>query len=315
MTDLLAPPALDSVDSALVDLLARLKASDYAFVTPTPTTHQRVSARLPQARAGHLRDIFGWGRPFQLSALEPGLLDCLQRADGLVPDGVLHRSRLRVSTLDGRLHLQSSRGSEADSVFLGPDSYRFVHLLDAILREGPSPERVLDIGAGAGAGALSLAARLQTATVVASDINPRALRLLAANAAHARLTVEVVEGSGLDAAAGDFDLITANPPYVAGAGGRTYRDGGGSLGADLALGWVEQGLSRLRPGGRFVLYTGSPIVEGRDLLQGELARLAGAAGASLSYEELDPDIFGGMLRQTAYREVERIAAVGAVLMR
>ena len=45
----------------------------------------------------------------------------------------------------------------------------------------------------------------------------------------------------------------------------------------------------------------------------DLAELAEASGLNLDYEELDPDVFGGMLRTEAYREAERIAAVGAVL--
>jgi hypothetical protein len=35
----------------------------------------------------------------------------------------------------------------------------------------------------------------------------------------------------------------------------------------------------------------------------------------MTYEELDPDVFGGMLRRPAYDDVERIAAVGAVIRR
>ena len=41
-----------------------------------------------------------------------------------------------------------------------------------------------------------------------------------------------------------------------------------------------------------------------------------AAGLyALSYRELDPDIFADTLTQDAYRDVERIAAVGAVITR
>ena len=147
----------------------------------------------------------------------------------------------------------------------------------------------------------------------ASDINPVALALTAANAAHSGLRVTCVETSGLDAAPGVFDLIIANPPYVAGDSGRAYRDGGGRLGGELALSWIEAGLSRLMPGGLFALYTGSPVVEGRHLLRAEIERLAAGASARLTWEELDPDVFGGTLRQPAYAEVERIAAVGVVL--
>lgn len=70
---------------------------------------------------------------------------------------------------------------------------------------------------------------------------------------------------------------------------------------------------RLAPAGRFLLYTGGAIVAGRDGLQESLVPIADEAGVDLAYEEIDPDVFGGMLRRPACREVERIAAVGAVL--
>jgi hypothetical protein len=64
-----------------------------------------------------------------------------------------------------------------------------------------------------------------------------------------------------------------------------------------------------------LLYTGSPIVGGEDRLLTALSDAADEAGGTLRYDELDPDIFGEELDQPVYRaaEVERIAAVGAVL--
>ena len=315
MTDAAPLAASHTQWTALVGLLDRLAAEDYAFVTPTPSTHRRVASRLGRARPDDLRDIFGWGRLFAQADLDPALLATMRTADIVVQDGPLFRSAVRVSTLDGRLHLHSARSDSANAVFLGPDSYRFVRFLDAVARQGGPRDTILDVGAGAGAGALAMAARSPGARVVASDVNPLALTYLTANAAHSGLAVETVQGPGPQAAAGLFDLVVANPPYVADSEGRTYRDGGGALGADLALDWVEAGLARLRPQGRFALYTGSPVVEGRDLLRAELERLAGGVGARLAYEELDPDIFGGMRGQEAYSQVERIAAVGAVLTR
>ena len=199
-----------SDDAALLDVADRLKAAGYAFVTPTPSTHRRVAARLGRARPGDLRDVFGWGRPFAASDLDPVLLDALRAGGGLETIDDLFRSAVRVSTLDGRLHLHSARSADRDAVFLGPDSYRFVRLLDAVLAEGPHPGVVLDIGAGAGAGALAVASRAPGAKVIASDVNPAALRYLRANAAHAGLNVETVLGRGPQAASGRFDLIIAN---------------------------------------------------------------------------------------------------------
>jgi SAM-dependent methyltransferase len=175
--------------------------------------------------------------------------------------------------------------------------------------------RAVDIGAGAGAGALALAARPGAGAVFATDINPSALRCLSINARHAGLDVTARLGPGLTAVQGDFDLIIANPPYIADRAGRTYRDGGGMYGARLALDWMMESVPRLAPGGRILLYTGAPIVDGRDVVRSALEELATEADLELGYEEIDPDVFGGVLRDPAYAEVERIAAVGAVLSR
>lgn len=65
-----------------------------------------------------------------------------------------------------------------------------------------------------------------------------------------------------------------------------------------------------------ILYTGSAILDGGvDQRAHALAEAAAAAGCTLRYAELDPDIFSGELRRDAYRDVERIAAVGAVITR
>ena len=46
--------------------------------------------------------------------------------------------------------------------------------------------------------------------------------------------------------------------------GRTYRDGGGLHGGQVAVDWARAAAARLAPAGRLVLYTGVSIVEGRD---------------------------------------------------
>jgi methylase of polypeptide subunit release factors len=302
-------------DEALLNLLRRLSAWDYAFIAPTPATLALVASRQPLARPGNLRDVFGWGRAFDPDNLDADLLDDLFAADAVTSEGRHLRSRVRVSTLDGRLHLHSARSNDPNAVFLGPDSYRFVRFLRQVLAGTPPVRRAIDIGVGAGAGALALAAGADAGEVVAADVNPAALRFLMINARHAGLNVVPVHGAGLSATRGLFDLIIANPPFIAGDGGRVYRDGGGMHGAELALQWMADSVRRLSPDGRIFLYTGAPVVEGRDIVHDALTDLARDAGLSLDYEEIDPDIFGGSLRATAYADVERIAAVGAVMRR
>jgi hypothetical protein len=94
---------------------------------------------------------------------------------------------------------------------------------------------------------------------------------------------------------------------------RTYRDGGDMHGGRLSLDWAIEALERLSPGGRLLLYTGSAIVGGRDELREKLEEAAASGGHAIRYRELDPDIYGEELEGEAYRNVERIAAVGAVI--
>ncbi|MCY7319418.1 MAG: SAM-dependent methyltransferase, partial [Ramlibacter sp.] len=112
-----------------------------------------------------------------------------------------------------------------------------------------------------------------------------------------------------------FDLIVSNPPYLVDASARTYRDGGGPLGAGLSERIVAEGLPRLAPGGRLVLYTGAAIVDGADPLFEALQPLLQRRGWRFSYRELDPDVFGEELDLPAYQRADRIAAVALVVAR
>jgi len=302
-----------SSEAALGDILVWLAESDYAFVTPTGQTHALVRRRGPASREDLLRDVFGWTRRFNAADLDPALLGLLRRADVLRDEDDGLRLSIRASTVEGRLFLHSAPTSAADAVFLGPDSYRYARFLRQAGGAGAPVRQALDIGVGAGVGAVTLALLHPGAEVTGSDINDEALRLARVNVDHNGVPVRIVKAAGIPAAPDGFDLIAANPPYIAGPMKRTYRDGGGDLGAGLALDWVRDGLPRLRPGGRFLLYTGSAIVRGRDGVRAGLERLASAHSCRLDYDEIDPDVFGGVLRQQAYREVERIAVVGAVL--
>jgi hypothetical protein len=302
-----------AADAALAEVLDGLAARGYQFVSPTPGTHRLVRDRHGATGRDVLRDVFGWTRPFAPPDLDPALLAMVRRAGVVEETEEGLKLTIRVSTLDHRLYLHSAPTPSRDAVFLGPDSYRFARFLRGRLSGGAPFREALDIGTGAGVGALTLAAACPESRVTASDINSEALRLCRINATHNRLPVTLAECSGLPTQPLRFDVIAANPPYVAGPLTRTYRDGGGPLGAGLALDWVEAGLPRLSPGGRFLLYTGSAIVRGEDMIRNELERLAARGGYALDYEEIDPDVFGGTLRQEAYAEVERIAAVGAVL--
>jgi methylase of polypeptide subunit release factors len=310
-------PALTQADDALLSLLQRLEAGGYDFVTPTPLTHARVVARPDKQVARSLRDVLGWSCPFAPGTVEPEIVDLLQRADALRPHEGLWKSTVRVSRVRGLLFLHSAYPTEAeDSVFLGPDSYRFADFIARELAVRSWIGRTVDVGGGAGVGALTAARGRQAREVLLTDVNRQALRLARLNARQAGVPLTTLEASGLQDVPGDCDLILANPPYIVDAKGRAYRDGGDMHGARTSLDWAASAVPKLAPGGRLLLYTGSAILmNGRDPLQDALRRLAASTGVALAYRELDPDVFGEELENAPYRDVERIAVVAATLTR
>ena len=289
-----------SADEALLELLRLLKAADYDFTAVTPATHARVLAR--QCEEPDLRDIFGWNRPFAERDLDRKLLRCLRKSEMLEEQDGKLRSLVRVATLGDKLFLHSAYPTDApDSVFFGPDTYRFVREVRKRLGNAV-PQWIVDMGSGCGAGIISFARIIGRFTAV--DVNPLALRFAAINAQAAPARIETLESSEMPAGP---DLVIANPPYIMDEARRAYRDGGGLYGGEGALGWARQALERMAPGGTMVLYTGSSVVAGEAPLVEELRRL----GAEI--EEIDPDVFGEELERPAYADVERIAVILATI--
>jgi SAM-dependent methyltransferase len=301
---------------ALFALGRALEAAHYRFTTITPASHERINARPGNALAHDLRGVFGWSRPFDPNALPPAIdqsiVTLMRRAGVLDESGPLPRSAVRASTLGERCYFHSAYPTDSsDSVFFGPDTYRFVAAIERELRKlAAPPARVVDIGCGAGPGAVQIARRFPDAEVFAADINPAGLALTAINAglAGAR-NVTPVASNLLDGIDGEFDLIVSNPPFMMDPGERSYRSGGGLRGADLSVDIVKAAMARLRPGGSLLLYTGVAISADQDEFQGAIAPLLDAACQAWTYEELDPDVFGEDLDQPMYAGVERIAAV------
>lgn len=295
-----------------------LQSIRYQFVTVTPASHGRVIARPDRQEGRSLQDILGWSLPYRPGAIDAKVEQLLEEAGLASTEGQRRRSAVRVSSLYGSLFLHSAYPTEAeDAVFFGPDSYRFADLIDRELAAHPSAPgaRILDIGTGAGVGAIVAALAVPDARVGATDVNPQALSFASVNAQAAGVDIGFLEGRDLASAEGNCDIILANPPYIVDDGERAYRDGGGMHGGEVSVDMAQAALPRLNAGGRFILYTGSAIVDGQDRLQQRLEESAERNGCTLSYRELDQDVFGEELDHPAYADVDRIAVVAAIFTR
>jgi release factor glutamine methyltransferase len=302
---------MKDADTALLELGRRLKEAGYAFVTVTPESHRRVIARDGRsAEARSLRDVFGWNRRFRAAVIGPHMLGLLREADAVEGEGGLYTSRIRFSTYGDFIFLHSGYPTvAADSVFFGPDTYRFLGAVERGLAD-TRPNRAIDIGAGSGAGGIVLARRWPEAEIVLSDIGEQALRYARINAELNGAPNAVTHQSDVLAdVAGQFDLIISNPPYLVDPKARLYRDGGGALGADLSLRILREAIERLAPRGRLLLYTGSAIVDGADSFAALAERELGQSGFVHAYTEIDPDVFGEELESGVYAKADRIAAV------
>lgn len=302
--------------TARLALVAALRQRAYRFVTVTPATHRSVNARPENFWAHDMHGVFGWSRPFTQGALDPALFHAAQAAGALTQtteQGIpCWRPQLRAATLHGEIFLHSAFPTEApNAVFFGPDTTRFANAISHALALRPRPIRhAIDIGCGSGAAGILIARAHPTATVTLADINQAALAIARINAAAAGATNTLTLQSDLFAnAPGPFDLIVANPPYLIDPAARLYRHGGGQRGEALSLRILQEALPHLAPGGQLLLYTGTAIAHGHDLLREQAAATLAPTGHPWTYREIDPDVFGEELAHPPYATTDRIAAI------
>jgi methylase of polypeptide subunit release factors len=166
-----------------------------------------------------------------------------------------------------RMHLAKGMYFLSDDLRLGADAVMglgntTLGLLMAV--RGENLGRVLDLGCGAGAMALVLSS--QAGSVVATDINPRALVFGRINAAiNGVENVEFREGDLYEPVKHDaFDLIVSQPPFIPmpeNSAPTTYLFGG-IRGDELPLRVMAGAAPRLREGGRAVILIQWPELEG-----------------------------------------------------
>jgi len=306
---------------AIVVIGDYLRERNYAFTTVTPETHRRVIANNPLCR-DLLRDVFGWNRSFAIDDLDSRVTTAMREANCLDVVGQsesLRRSAIRFASLGTELFAHSGFPTDTpNSVFFGPDTYRFARLIEQTLADRRDPvRRIVDIGCGSGAGGLIAAKAVkQHAHVVLADINPVALQFAQGNAQLAGVTnVSYALSDVFASIDGTADLIVSNPPYLADAKERLYRHGGGQFGSELSLRILRESLPRLRPRGTLVLYTGSAVIDGIDSFRARALPLLRDSEFTVRYAELDPDVFGEELDRKHYAAVERISAVGLIATR
>ena len=104
-----------------------------------------------------------------------------------------------------------------DTLIPRPDTELLVETALTLAAEH-SHLKILDLGTGSGAIALALSHQLKTATLLATDKSPKALKIAQLNAQHLNLNIQFKLGHWFQALQTEptpqFDLICSNPPYI-----------------------------------------------------------------------------------------------------
>lgn len=162
--------------------------------------------------------------------------------------------------------------------------------------EARPPATMVDVGTGSGCLAVTLALEIPGAHIVATDVSPAALLVARRNANRYRVAERIVftRTNLLDGISGPFDLIVANPPYLAPEVEPTLQPEvarfeppqalyGGRDGLDAYRGLFPAAADRLADEGRLVVEFGFGQ-------EADVRRLASTAG--LTIVRVRPDLQG-----------------------
>lgn len=134
-------------------------------------------------------------------------------------------------------------------------------LLDAALAEARTEDLVLEIGSGRGILSVELAPKVRR--LIATDINPHAIRATNARARAMACTIEFVRADLFRGISGSFDLVLFNPPYLpTNPEDRTgrwidYALDGGANGRETVERFLKDLRTHLHPDGRALLLISS----------------------------------------------------------
>lgn len=247
---------------------AYLQDSAYDF-PPRSVIDIKRACREGKPSASVEEDLFGWGMEVDRDRIPEQLLQMMGVAEG----ARLVKSPVRAARIGGLLCLHTSGpGAAADAVFLGPDTSRYLDVLEQELGNNAKPRSIVEVGCGSGAAAIWLARRYPDARVVATDVNPAALEFTRLNASLAGVSnIEICRSDVLADVDGTFDLVACNPPFIADAEQRTYRHGGSHFGMELPARIIREGVKRLAGRGRLLMYTASPMRGGKHVISELLA--------------------------------------------
>jgi release factor glutamine methyltransferase len=150
-----------------------------------------------------------------------------------------------------------------------PETECLIEEVTGCLGRGTDEPRIIDIGTGSGVIGVVLAREIPAARVVATDISEGALEVARRNAIRHGVAdrMEFLLGDLYAAAAGTFDIVVSNPPYIPDDAYLLLPEGirafeprqaliAGPDGAAFHRRIIREGANRLKAGGWFFLEIG-----------------------------------------------------------